>query len=540
MSGTLQNRLDWLRAAGVGAAVRGGLRGVEKECLRVTPAGTMALTPHPAALGSALTHPFITTDYSEALLEFVTPPVDASGDALDFLLDVHQFTAAQLDDELLWAASMPCAMTTDDAVPIARYGTSNVAMLKHVYRRGLGYRYGRVMQTISGIHFNYSIDSALWAVLREHEGGGADLQTFVSEGYFRLLRNFRRYGWLVLYLFGCSPAICRSFLAGDDAGLARLGANTLYGPYATSLRMSDIGYKNQAQSKVVVSLASLEAYVRDLRDAISRPYPPYEDIGVQRDGEYRQLSANLLQIENEFYSNIRPKRVVHSGERPTDALQRRGVEYVELRAIDVNLFDPAGIDEAQLRFLELFVLLCMLNESAQVSDDELRRLEANWLAVAREGRRPGLKLARQNASGGADEIALNDWALRILDHMRGIAELADAGLDDAPYTRALEQQFAKQRDADATPSAQVLAQLADRGESFFEFGMRLSRQHMDFFRTRSESHSGRRAMLAEEAAKSLGRQAAIEAADSMPFDEYLSRYLAGTLEPTERRRSPEG
>ncbi|MEL7451354.1 MAG: glutamate--cysteine ligase [Pseudomonadota bacterium] len=535
MTHNLRERLERLRAAGASAALRGGQRGIEKECLRVTPAGLMAQTPHPAALGSALTHPHITTDYSEALLEFVTPPTESSTEALRFLSDVHQFTVENLKDELLWAASMPCAMTTDAAVPIANYGSSNVATIKHAYRRGLGHRYGRIMQTISGIHFNYSVDPAVWAVLHEHEGDGEDMQAFMSDGYFRLLRNFRRYGWLVLYLFGCSPAICRSFLSGEDAGLEAMGDNTLYGPYATSLRMSDIGYKNAAQSKVLVSLAHLDAYVRDLREAIDTPYPPYEEIGVLRDGVYQQLNANLLQIENEFYSNIRPKRVVRSGERPTDALQSRGVEYVEVRSVDVSVFDPAGISDTQIRFLELFVLLCMLNESAQVSRDELRRLEANWLAVARKGREPGLRLARQNDTGGADCIALDEWAARILESMRPIAELADEGMADAPYTAALEAQFAKQRDAECTPSAQVLSQMRDNGESFFEFGMRLSRLHSEYFRSLAAGSEGRREQFAQEAVQSLERQAAIEASDTLPFDEYLSRYLAGTLEPTDRR-----
>ena len=192
-----------LRENDPAASLRESRIGLEKESLRVNLDGNIAQTPHPRALGSALTHPYITTDYSEALLEFVTPPVHSSWEALQFLVDVHQFTVENLDDELLWAASMPCAMTTDDAVPIAYYGTSNVATLKHAYRRGLGHRYGRIMQTIAGIHFNYSIDEKVWAVLREHEGDGLGLQAFMSDGYFRLLRNFRRYGWLVLYLFGC-------------------------------------------------------------------------------------------------------------------------------------------------------------------------------------------------------------------------------------------------------------------------------------------------------------------------------------------------
>src|SRR5215510_373003 len=229
--------------------VQGGKKGVEKESLRVTPDGRFAMTPHPRALGSALTNEHITTDFSEALIELVTPAFTQSWELLQYLLDLHQFVYRHLDDELLWATSMPCAINGgDSAIPLAQYGTSNVGRMKTIYRNGLGLRYGRMMQAISGVHFNYSFPAKFWeafATVRESRDSG---QAFISSSYFDLLRDYRRYGWIVLYLFGVSPVVCNSFLRGKDMGLRQLSPGTLYEPYATSLRMSDIGYRNRNQA----------------------------------------------------------------------------------------------------------------------------------------------------------------------------------------------------------------------------------------------------------------------------------------------------
>ncbi len=181
------------------------------------------------------------------------------------------------------------------------------------------------MQAISGVHFNYSFSPRLWGVLADINQEKQPGQSFVSEQYFGVLRNYRRYGWLVLYLFGTSPAVSKSFFAGRETALPALDADTFYEPFGTSLRMSDIGYRNKNQATVSVSVNSLDEYVRDLSQAIGTLYPPYQKIGVKVDGEYRQLNANILQIENEYYSFIRPKRIARSGERPTKALQRAGV-----------------------------------------------------------------------------------------------------------------------------------------------------------------------------------------------------------------------
>ena len=516
-----ERRLSGLINSGERGVLRGGRKGVEKESLRVTPAGDIAQTGHPAALGAPLTNEHITTDFSEALIELVTPPFKESWELLQYLCDIHQFVYRHLDDELLWSTSMPSAFAGDASIPLARFGKSNVGRMKTVYRHGLGMRYGRIMQAISGVHFNYSFPTVLWDALQHINESKLARQDFVSEQYFGVLRNYRRFGWLILYLFGTSPAVSKGFFAGREIDLPSLDADTVYEPFGTSLRMSDIGYRNKNQATVSVSVNGLDGYVRDLSKAISTPYPPYEKMGVKVDGTYRQLNANVLQIENEYYSYIRPKRVASSGERPTKALRRAGVEYVEVRALDVSAFDPVGVNQNKLRFLEAFLALCVLSDSEPIGLEEQSVLDANHLRVARRGREPGLMLNRDGR-----EAPMLVWARDLLDSMQGLCELLDHGEPTRPYATALEQQRAKIEEVERTPSARLLAEMRQSGESFFQLSQRMSKMHKDYFLDLYPPNERRLAEFAAAAQESHEEQARIEAADKQDFDTYLAHYLA--------------
>jgi glutamate--cysteine ligase len=520
-SRTFDQRLAALVNARAAGALQGGLKGVEKESLRITPKGRIATSPHPKALGSALTNEHITTDYSEALIELVTPPFAQTWELIQYLCDLHQFVYRHLADELLWATSMPCAIEGEETIPIADYGLSNVGTMKTVYRRGLGHRYGRVMQAISGVHFNYSFPEVFWPVfadLRETRDVGAD---FRSDAYFALLRNYRRHGWIVLYLFGNSPVLCPSFLQGRRVDwLEPFEPGSVYAPYATSLRMSDLGYRNKSQAALSVSVNSLDEYVRDLTRAITTPNADYQKIGVKVDGVYRQLNANLLQIENEYYSFIRPKRVAMSGERPTTALRRGGVQYVEMRSLDVSAFDPVGVNENKLRFLEAFAAYCVLAPSPPIETSEQAEMDGNHARVAREGRRPGLQLRR-----GGRNVALRDWAAEIVDSMRGIVELLDEGDPLKQYGAALEAQSRKVDDLALTPAARSLHDLRTNEESFFRYALRMSQLHKSYFLDLHLPNEALQQNFAEAAQASLEAQARVEASDRISFDEYLARYF---------------
>lgn len=520
MTDTLQQRLETLAAQDIKPLLTSINRGIEKEGLRTSINGDLAQTPHPLGLGSALTHPSITTDYSEALLEFITPVFNSPEGAIDFLSDLHRFCYSQLDEELIWAASMPCFLGGEDAIPIAQYGSSNVGKLKHVYRVGLAHRYGKMMQTIAGIHYNFSLPEAFWPVYGEILGSSDDSQTLQTAEYFSLIRNFRRYSWLILYLFGSSPALCPSFLQGRSHNLEVMANKTLYAPYGTSLRMGDLGYQNDAQQHLNVCYNSLSDYVATLGQAIHTPHPEYEAIGLLHNGEYRQLNTNVLQIENEYYSDIRPKRVTPSGKKPLDELAQKGVQYIELRNLDINPFLPAGIDAEQARFLDCFLLYCLLEKSPDASDEECQALSRNKEQVVNRGRAPDLKLLRC----GGREQSLKDWGTEIFDGLSMIADILDQAHGDRSFSQAIKAHREKLSHPDATPSARILDTLREKNISYFEFSLEQSKAHRDTFNGHAlaQQQMDNFSNLAKE---SLARQREIEANDSLSFDQFLNNYL---------------
>lgn len=521
MSSYYQQRLSQLVKSIDSKVLNQSRIGLEKETLRVNREGRIANTSHPAVLGSALTNPYITTDYSEALLEFITPPFAQMQEALSCLRDVQQYVYSKLGDEILWATSMPCVVAGETSIPIAQYGPSNAGMMKTIYRRGLGYRYGRVMQVIAGVHYNFSFADEFWPQYQLLQNNTQAPGEFISSCYFGQLRNLQRLGWLVPYLFGASPAVCKSFLGGKATTLVEFNENTYYEPYATSLRMGDIGYQNNKESEtgIKANYDDLQSYTQSLNEAINTPCPEYEKIGVKVDGEYRQLNANILQIENEYYSTVRPKQITEANEKPTLALQRRGVRYIELRSLDVNAFDPMGINETQLYFLEALMLYCLLQDSPLIGANERVAIDQNELDVAHRGREPGLMLMRADG-----EISLRDWGLEVCDEMQAVCEYLDSSVEDAPYTHALEEQRAAILDPERTPSARMLAEMRENDEGFYHFAQRKSLAHCDYFKQLSID-SARKTMLDEAVRESLIRQQEIEANDTCSLDEYLERYF---------------
>ena len=481
-------------------------RGIEKESLRSLPGGVLASTPHPAALGSALTHPHITTDYCEAQLELITGAHAGVDACLDELTRIHQVTyrtLAAAGDEMLWVGSMPCGLPPDENIVIGSYGSSNIARAKSVYRMGLGLRYGRRMQTISGIHYNWSMP-------------GLD-----NAAHFALIRNFRRQAFLLLTLFGASPAVCASFVAGREHGLQRLSPHSLYQPHATSLRMGRLGYQSEAQAALAVSYNGLEGYAASLHGALTRPYPPYEAVGVKNlGGEYNQLATTLLQIENEFYGTIRPKRVIQSGERPLHALRERGVEYVEVRCLDLDPFLPVGIDAPTMRMIDIFLLHCLLKDSPPDSPDEIAALGRNQQLAATYGRQPGLRLERDGR-----EVGLVDWGMEILEQCGPIARTLDAAHGSVDYGLALEAALQGLADMDSLPSARVLARMkaahADSYNGFIcEQSVQTQQQMLALPWTEQQQADFER--LARE---SVAKRLAIEAADSVGFETFRQDYL---------------
>lgn len=505
------------------ASLKGILRGLEKESLRITPNGSLAQTGHPKGLGSALKHPHITTDYSESLLEFITEPLDNIPALLQQLDDIHRFTYQELakNNERLWPASMPSHLPSDADIPVARYGSSNSGTMKTIYRVGLGYRYGRSMQTIAGVHYNFSLPDDFWRELQQQEGDNQDLQAFKTQRYFALIRNFRRYFWLLVYLFGAAPAVSNSFVGGRKHRLQAFGddTQTQHLPFATSLRMGDLGYQSDAQQSLFVCYNNVTSYLSTLCGAITQSHPAYEALGVKDEaGHYKQLNTSLLQIENEFYSSIRPKRTTQSGETALQALRLRGVEYIEVRCVDLNPYEPLGVSEEQLRVIDAFLLYCLLSDSPETPQDEYAEWQENQKRIVYSGRDPSLSLLRDG-----NEVAFKDWAHEILEQSLACAQLLDKSYGGADYVNALNNQFAKLSNPELTPSARVLADLKAQHKSFFEHTLALAESHRKHFSERPLA-ADKQEEFNTQAVQSLAAQTQLEQSPQIPFDDYLANY----------------
>ena len=501
--------------------LRGITRGFEKECLRVDPRGRLAQTPHPPALGSKLTHPWITTDYSEALLEFITPPSQDNGFALPFLRDIHRYTARHLGAEIMWAGSMPGLLGEDRDIPLANYGSSNKARFKHVYREGLGLRYGRQMQAIAGVHYNWSLPDDFWAALYECCSATGSMQDFVSERYFGLVRNFLRYSWLIPYLFGASPAVTTSFLQGRKTDLRAMGPDTMYGPHATSLRMSDLGYQNRVQANLHVNFNSVHEYADALDAAIHTPDPFYQALGVKEgSGEHahwKQLNANVLQIENEFYAGIRPKRISKNGERPAVALKTYGVEYVEVRLFDLNPLVDIGITPEQGLLVDAFLMMCLFRDSPPVTSREQSENDENKRRIVNWGRNPDLHLLVHNT-----EQPFRPMAHDLFDDMEPFGKMLDAAYGGERYANTLDMLRLRIDAPQATPSAMVLEGAREHG-GLIPYTLHLSRQHQQQLLAQPMDNIAL-ARFVDSARASLAEQAQIEAQPQGSFDEYVARY----------------
>lgn len=494
----------------------GGNIGIERETLRTTANAELAATRHPEALGHVYTHPNITIDYGEALLEFVTDPHQNPQSAYQQLLHLHQFSAQHIGDERLWAPSMPCRLPENpEHIDIGYFGESNGGKLRRLYRTGLAYRYGRPMQMIAGVHFNYSPPPALWQALADSEGT-ALTDDWKNARHMAMLRNIQRHGWLICHLFGASPAVDESFQPAQNV-LDRLHRRSLYWRNATTLRMSQLGYQNKVDFSV--SFNCLDEYIRDLAAAVLTPAPKYEYFGLKDPaGNYRQISTHILQIANEYYSAARPKQPLKKGELPIIALHNRGIAYVELRLLDSNPYDPAGISLAQIRFLECFMLWCLLNPAAPFDTADYNEANHNRLRSACCGLSADFHLFRQRR-----KTAARDWADEILQSLLAIAANLDKAAGGDDYQSAMQAQIDANRGLAPRLPEQVQQDLAT--QEFLDWGAALQNRHQNALSAPIPANIA--AQLRRQSAQSLQDFAAIEAqaARQIGFDDYLAHYF---------------
>lgn len=510
--------------------VKGIRRGIERESLRVNPDSRLAKTAHPFTLGSALTHAHITTDYAEAMMEFITPVGCDAQTTLDLLSDIHRHVYRHLGEELLWPLSMPCTVETEDDIELAKYGNSNIGKMKTLYRQGLKNRYGSMMQSISGIHYNFSMSDSFWPVWQQIKKDRQPLQDFISDSYLGLTRNYLRIGWLIPYLFGASPAVHSSFLnnARRTLPLKILGRETHYLPKSTSLRMSGLGYNSTVQDNLAISYNTLHEFVGSLRQATSQSNATFETIECR---EYRQLNANNLQNEGELYAPIRPKRVTGAGEKLSEALNSRGIEYVEVRSLDINPYAETGINLEQIHFLDIFLTYCLLNDSPTLSLPQQHIYKNNLNKVATMGRDLSLKLMD-------DEIpkSLEAWSKEIFADLAETARLLDTAYQGDDSQRVVVSQQQKLVNPDQTPSAKMLKDMQEQDLDINALAISLAKEHRlkllagDYSRMQADE-------FAWEAIVSRQKQRALEDADPLKYDDFLHSTLVGSLYAPSRPQS---
>lgn len=299
--------------------------------------------------------------------------------------------------------------------------------------------------------------------------------------------------------------------------MKKLGERTLYAPYATSLRMSNVGYSNQAQAELFVCFNSLESYAKTLSDAIRQPYPGYEKIGIKEGDQYKQLSSSVLQIENEYYSDIRPKRVAYSGEKQIHALRTRGVEYIEVRCLDINPYLPLGVDKTQIDFIDLFLLWCMVQDHPVISPEECRQLQKNSELVAFRGRDPELEIVVNGAQRKPAELAE-----QLIDSICRFAKNIDQVKQCDDYLKACEAQRYKILKPGNLLSDRVINDVKKAG-SFHQFSLNQSEKMVtDLQQPLSEQ---RLKFRIDESKQSVRRQHDIESSDQGPFEQFLADYL---------------
>ena len=497
-------------------------RGVERETLRVQPNGALSKKTHPYAFGSALTHSTITTDYAESLLEFITPVAKDVDQLFDYLNDIHHYAATKLEhDEALWPISMPCFVDDEDDIELAQFGSSNVGLMKTTYRQGLKNRYGSMMQIIAGVHYNFSLPKDFWATWKTIHQSDLTGQEAQSTGYLGLVRNYLRYGWVIPYLFGASPAVCKSFLQNRESTLnfEHIGKGTIYLPYATSLRMSDLGYTSSSQAGLNISYNSLDEYRQTVRSALHKKTDEFANIGVKVDGKYNQLNDNILQIENELYSSIRPKRVQKNSETPLQALNNHGIEYIEVRSLDVNPFSNVGLTKEQVNFVDLFLTWCAIKDSDPLSNDDALKLKSNFNDIVVDGRNPALSLEIEG-----ENKSIAQWGSFITDELKELAMIFDNSKKVERYTSAINHIAPRFSSPALTSSARVLSEIkennTDNGPLALALSAKYKQELIDLpYQIYSEDY------FDNARKESIEKQKQIEGADTQNFDDFLTQYF---------------
>ena len=230
------------------------------------------------------------------------------------------------------------------------------------------------------------------------------------------------------------------------------------------------------------------------------------------------MSQNILQIENELYSPIRPKQPTRSMEKPTDALVRRGVDYIEVRALDINPFSPTGIEATQMDFLDVYLLTCLMMPSEELNPDSIAEARDNMDAVVLEGRNPELDL---HIDG--QPLKMQQWAEDLFKKFDAVAAVLDTANNSTQFSQAVADQREKLTDSDKTPSGRILNILLEDNADNSALGLLLAKEYADAYDRHEYTHYSEQDFIAQAQA-SLKAQQDIENADEKDFETFIRDY----------------
>jgi glutamate--cysteine ligase len=378
--------------------IMAGSFGIEWESLRAKDDGQLSLTPHPEVFGDKLTNPVVTTDFSESQIEIITPTFDTIDEAFDVFSLLSDIVNVSLpEDEYLWFQSIPCILPYADQIPIAQY--SEEGMSSQRYREDLARKYGLKKQMISGVHFNFSFSDEFLEHLYSIEDSGVSFRQFKNSVYLKVARNYLRYCWLIIYLTGCSIGTHETFSkdcihlmdACDEFG-------SYYSTRGPSFRNASCGYKNLEE--LYPSYASVEEFARDVN---------------------RFIDNGDLSEAKELYTQIRLKP-----KDPSDMLNslvNDGIEYVEIRTLDINPFYKCGLVRHDMNFLHLFLIYMFIKDESDYADWQ-REAKINEENTAEAAYVDSMRLLRDG-----EEVTLKSWAAEIINEMYGMCEVF--GIDES-------------------------------------------------------------------------------------------------------------
>ncbi|TBX11029.1 bifunctional glutamate--cysteine ligase GshA/glutathione synthetase GshB [Clostridium perfringens] len=422
--------------------------GLEKENVRVTESGNLALTPHPKAFGDREKNAYIKTDFSESQLEMVTPVCNTLEEVYSFICNLNKVVSLEImkNGEFLWPQSNPPILPREEEIPIAKLSNRE----DELYRENLSYKYGKKKQVISGIHYNFSFKEEFIKLLYKELKVEKDFREFKDDIYLRMARNFQKYHWLLIYLTGASPVFHESYIEEIKEEGEKLGEDSYYIKDDTSLRNSSYGYKNKKD--YYVSYNSIEEYASDIKNLV-------------KDKEIQSIK--------EYYNPIRLKSL--GSEDMLESLLHKGIDYLEVRLLDLDPLSIQGVSKETLYLVHLFMIYTLLKENKEITYKDQEEFFKNHDMVALKGRNEEAVIYENEVP-----VLLKDKGREILSEMGEIVEILFSNNEE--FKNVIKRALEKINNPHDTISEKLIKDIKEEG--YINFHMRLAKEYLNNFKNK--------------------------------------------------------